>query len=261
MRRSLSYALPLVAVLAAAVAGEPQVCVFAQSATAAPPPPRTAPPSSPAAPAPALGPEAARKAFDEALALEQKGRIADACQAFRVAVDALPVWGLARFELGQCLRLLGEPTDSGVDALAEIEAAERDLQRPALYVEKGRLLEDRGRPVDAFAAYVRAIDMMPAEIRAWEGAARTAAVAAPARERHYLEGWLARQAHDPAAWERLARLHEREGRLADAERAWLEVAQRSADRRRGAAALGLFAARSGSRSAAEKARRLADERR
>jgi tetratricopeptide (TPR) repeat protein len=202
------------------------------------------------------------------VSLGHEGRFAEACAAFADAATASPLWALARFELARCVRLLGE--DGGVDPVAQLAEADKDLQRPVLHIERARLHEDRGEIPQAFAAWMRALTMMPAEVRALEGAARTASRLAldeglrtqagvrTARER--LEAWVQRQPGDVAAWVRLAELEEAAGRLVEAERAFVEAANRSLDKRRGAALLGRFAVRSGSKTAADRARKIAEGR-
>jgi tetratricopeptide (TPR) repeat protein len=249
-----------------AVLTHPLVSVVVAVALLVPASASSAPPPAPAAPR--VDAALAKRRFEAGVSLGHEGRFPEACAAFADAAAASPLWALARFELARCVRLLG--ADIGVDPFAQLEVAEKDLQRPVLHIERARLLEDRGEVPQAFAAWMRALTMMPAEVRALEGAARTASLLAQrdggassagirtARER--LEAWVQRQPGDVAAWVRLGELEEAAGRLPEAERAFIEAAVRSLDKRRGAALLGRFAVRAGSKSAADRARKIAEGR-
>ncbi len=148
--------------------------------------------------------------------------------------------------------------------MEQLAEAERSIQKPVLHIERARLLEDRGQHAAAFASWIRALNMMPAEVRAIEGAARTAhALPRPGGatvERDRIRSWLERQPHDVAAWVRLGEVAELAGDLVEAERAFIEAGQRSIDRRRGAAIVGMFAARTGSKNAADKAQQILQRR-
>lgn len=226
----------------------------ASSALAAPPPAR--PTTS------VDDPDRARALYEEGTRLMQSAEFDDACAAFRGAAAASPLWALARFQYAQCLRIRGISGD--IDPMAELSEAERTIQKPVLHIERARLQEDRGQPAAAFVSWMRALEMMPSEIRALEGAARTASALPRPQgaivERERITAWLARQPHDVAAWVRLGELAELRGDLVEAERAFIEAGQRSVNPRRGAALIGLFAARSGSRVAADKAQQLLNKR-
>jgi len=210
-------------------------------------------------PAPSVDdPERARGFFQEGSRLMHDADFDAACTAFRQAAAASPLWALARFELAQCFRIRGYSGD--LDPLEELAEAERSIRKPVIHIERARLLEDRGQNAAAFASWMHALDMLPSEVRAIEGAARTASAlplpGGASVERDRIKAWLNRQPQDVAAWVRLGELAERRGDLAEAESAFIEAGQRSADRKRGAALVGLFATRTGSRTAADKAQQI-----
>ncbi len=220
----------------------------------------------------------ARAAFDRGLEARRLGDLPTACAAFGDAVDHLPVWPLARFEHAQCLRLVtpatawdacqspastaSEPCATRrTQALAAlVSAGEGGIRSPAVLIETARVHEDAGDLTAARAAYAAAARTFPAEIRALEGLARTApdlTASEPTVARTDLEAWLARSPHDPAALWRLAEVCEGLGDVSCAEGAWLRFADRTTCRPRAAALLRAFAERTGSRAAAERARKLA----
>jgi tetratricopeptide (TPR) repeat protein len=239
----------------------------------------------------------ARVAFDRGLAARQAGELPAACEAFREAVSILPVWPLAQFEFAQCVRLITpvaswnacmpDPRVSDAPAAGPVGprpfAAEPvadtrcptgaltagDLLRsalaeagsgvasPAVRIEVARLHEDAGDHRAAHAAYADAHAAFPAEIRALEGLARTAPVAAGGVEaRATLEAWLARSPYDVAALWQLAEVCEALGDIPAAESAWIRFADRAVARPRAVALLAAFADRTGSRAALERARKL-----
>jgi hypothetical protein len=212
-----------------------------------------------------------RAAFDRAAAARLAGDLPGACAAFAEAVSLLPAWPLARFEHAQCLRLVTpasgwsacvDPTTTTEGcltrravALEALDAAARGgIRSPAVLVEMARVHEDAGELPAARASYQAALEAFPAEVRASEGMARTAPSAAV--ERSDLEAWLARSPQDPAALWRLAEVCEELSDVGCAESAWLRFADRAPLRARAASLLRAFAERTGSRAAAERARRL-----
>ncbi len=184
--------------------------------------------------------------------LRQRGAIPEACAAFRQAVALTPSWGVAHFELGRCLRLLGDPQGQAAAELAEGARRGGAVHPGVLALERGRLAEDRGDRAAAWEAYREAAASNPADMRAVVAAARTAPASAGALDR--LRALVARQPSNLAAWTRIASLAEAAGRLDEAEAALRVVLARSAFPARAAAALGRFGLRHGRAGAIAAAR-------
>ncbi|MCA9514515.1 MAG: tetratricopeptide repeat protein [Myxococcales bacterium] len=178
--------------------------------------------------------------FQDGLKLKAEGRLAESCDAVGRAAALTPDWGLARYEHARCLRLLG---DLDGHASAAIEAAERVLQRAPIYVEKGRLAEDRGDAAAAAAAYEMALQVAPAEVRALFGLARVAREAAPKEALERAEQLVQRYPGLIAAWRELALAAEAKKKLPRAEEALRKVVELSPNKRAAWAALGTFAQR------------------
>lgn len=189
-------------------------------------------------------PNAATRAYrkaQEGTILRHQGQLIDACEAFRDAVALTPSWGVAHFELGRCLRLLGDPHGRAADELAEGARRGGAVHPGVLALERGRLAEDRGDKATAWDAYRAAVTSNPADMRAVVAAARTAPAGEGALAR--LRALVRRQPTNLAAWARVAALAEAAGRLDEAEAALRLVLERSAFPARAAAALGQFGLR------------------
>jgi tetratricopeptide (TPR) repeat protein len=77
----------------------------------------------------------------EGTTLQRAGELLEACRHFRFAVGLTPTWPMARYELGRCLRLIGDPLG---DAAVHLDVARLGLPgRIAAVMELGRLAEDR----------------------------------------------------------------------------------------------------------------------
>lgn len=179
------------------------------------------------------------------------GRIARACDGFRRAVELTPTWGMARLELGRCLRLLGRP---GEEAGRHLERALELLpERAVVRAELGRRACDRGRPEAARQWFQRALDRDPGRDGVRDALAgaipETPTVATLERLRALTE----RRPAEVAAWRLRARVAEALGNLDEARRA-LERAVELARGPEAAAALGRFGRRHDRPEAVARAR-------
>lgn len=220
---------------------------------AAPPGPTPAPalPTVPTGPI-STGADAAKAAevFQRGMLEDRDGKHAAACVAFTEAVRLTPAFGLARYELAQCLRLLGDLED---DALVHVTEAERDVKRPPIYIERGRILEDRGDLVGAAAAYKEALALLPAEVRAQAGLARVAEAADGKLALERLQIYTQSNPQDPAGWRKLAAVAEAQKKPAIAEQALLSLVEVARNKKQAIAALHAFATRAKKKELAAKA--------
>ncbi len=260
------------------------------AARAAPPPPTPPTPAGPAGPANPLGvgppgdPVRAGAAFDRAMTFDRDGDLTAACERFLAAAVLAPSWGIARYQAAHCVRVLGDfagspaprsdadPTrglreqfagslaprsDAGLDPLAELAMAERlDVKRTPVYLEKARLLEDRGELAAASVAYREALAAQPAEVRAQQGAARTATTEGPRAALERLQGYVAAQPGDTAGWLELARLAEAQKKFAIADKAYEQAIVLARNKRRAIAALGAYGQRTHQNAVVERALKL-----
>jgi len=213
---------------------------------AAPPGPGPTPaaPTTPAAPAGPVstGADAAKAAevFQRGMELDREGKLAAACVAFAEAVRLTPIFGLARYELAQCQRLMG---DIEGDSLGHITEAEKDMKRPPIYIERGRILEDRGDKDQAAAAYKEALTLLPAEVRAQAGLARVAEATDGKTALERLQVYTQSNPQDPAGWKKLAEIAEAQKKLPIAEAALMELVNVAKNKKQAIAALHAFATR------------------
>ncbi|MGM0574564.1 MAG: tetratricopeptide repeat protein [Myxococcota bacterium] len=182
----------------------------------------------------------------------RKGRLLDACAHFRRAVDLTPTWAMAHFELGRCLRLVGDPAG---EARAHLEeAVERLPDRPLLWIELARLEEDQGHREAALEAWREALGLSPADARVGDALARLAPAGEGAPTLERLRRKTRRSPSDAAAWRRLAEVAESMGALDEAEEALEHLLELAADPRSAAAALGRFGLRHDRPGAVRRAR-------
>ncbi|MFO0748904.1 MAG: hypothetical protein U1F43_25045 [Myxococcota bacterium] len=226
------------------------------SAAAAPPPPPTPtaptpPPAAPTGPS-STGADAAKSAevFQKGMELDRDGKLAASCVLYAEAVRLTPVFGLARYELAQCLRLTGDIED---DALVHITEAEKDMKRPPIYIERGRILEDRGDKDGAAAAYKEALTLLAAEVRAQAGLARVAEAADGKLALERLQVYTQSNPQDPAGWKKLAEIAEAQKKLPIAEQALLQLVECAKNKKQAIGALHAFAVRTKKKDLADKA--------
>lgn len=193
--------------------------------------------------------EAARL-FGEAVALEREHRFSEACPRFARAVELTPAFALARFELAQCLRMIGD-LDGGAEG--HLAASAAGLPAAPVLVERGRLAEDRGAYPLAISAYREALVAMPAEARAIAGLARLAEGRAGLPR---AQAFVDANPFSVAGWRKLAEVAEAARRYPLAEQALVEVVKLSSNKRAAAAALGAFGQRTGRASAVAAAARV-----
>lgn len=171
-----------------------------------------------------------------------KGDLLTACAFFSEGVRLQPNWAAARFELGRCQRLLGDPDGTAQAHMAY--AVQTMPNRPALRLELARLALDLGA-LDLAASTRRDAAETPPKgeaPRALEAWAMSGPLKAP--ETLVNLRWLAvRRPLDLAAWRRLAAVAEAQGALSEAEAAWWVIVDRSANPRAALAGLGRFARR------------------
>jgi Flp pilus assembly protein TadD len=111
------------------------------------------------APVPEDRAERAMQHVSEGTKLRRSGELLEACRHFRFAVGLTPTWPMARYELGRCLRLIGDPLG---DAGSHLEIAHRGLPgRIAAVMELGRLSEDRRDSKSARVWYREAVEIDP----------------------------------------------------------------------------------------------------
>ncbi len=221
-------------------------------AVAAPPGPGPTPsPAVPTTPV-STGADAAKAAevFQQGMVLDREGKLGLACVAFAEAVRLTPAFGLARYELAQCLRLTG---DIEGDALMHITEAEKDLKRPPVYIERGRILEDRGDLDGAAAAYKEALTLLAAEVRAQQGLAHVAEGADGKLALERLQIYTQSNPHDPAGWRKLAEIAEAQKKLPVAEQALVQLVTVAQNKKQAIAALHAFALRTKKKDLATRA--------
>jgi len=93
-----------------------------------------------------------------------------ACHWFRQGVDLAPTWPMARYELGRCLRMVGDPH---AEADKHLKAAiNAQPHRFAFRLAQARLVEDQGSVSMARTAYTKAARLSPDDVRGQDGLAR-----------------------------------------------------------------------------------------
>lgn len=179
------------------------------------------------------------------------GEIFLACYRFREAVDHSPTWPMARFELGRCLRLVGDPHK---EAQKHLRVAIRDQpRRSAFHLAMARLTEDQGDHLAARLSY-EAASRADAKARGvQQGLARQALEADGQVGLERLRRLVAREPHDRAARYLHSRIAESLGALDEAETSLRWLLDRSLDRCAASAALHAFGERQGRRSAMKDA--------
>lgn len=185
-----------------------------------------------------------------ALALRD-GDLDLACRRFGNAVALTPTWAMARYELGRCLRLVGDPDGDAEEHLRI--AADGLPDRGVVRLEMAKLLEDQGRPKEARKWYREALVLSPADVRADAGAARIFPPKAADKALPALRRVQRRLPGELAWWSRLAEAAEGAGLLDEAEEALRRLLEASADRGRAAARLALFGRRTGREKAVQAA--------
>ena len=229
----------------------------ASAAAPAPPPPVEAaqPPTVAPPERSSTGEEAARAAtrFQEGLALRREGKLGPACDAYREVVDLTPQFALAHYELAQCLRLLG---DLDGRALAHLDLAAQEVQRPPIFIERARIAEDRGDRAAAIEAYQAAAKLAPAEVRAVVGLARLGEKSDGKATLQRAQQYVDRYPMSIAGWRKLAEVAEDWKKYPVAEEALRKVLELSPHKRAAAAALGAFGQRTKKKKLVEDALRL-----
>ena len=110
-------------------------------------------------PVPGDSAAAAMQHVSEGAKLRRSGALLAACRHFRFAVGLTPTWPMARYELGRCLRLIGDPLG---DAGSHLKIAHLGLPgRIAAIMELGRLAEDRRDTKSARIWYREAVEIDP----------------------------------------------------------------------------------------------------
>ena len=219
---------------------------------AAPPPPG---PANPLGVGPPGDPVRAGEAFDRAMTFDRDGDLTAACERFLAAATLAPSWGIARYQAAHCARVLGD--FGALDPIAELAMAERlDVKRTPVYLEKARLLEDRGDLAAASVAYREALAAQPAEVRGQQGAARTATTEGPRAAFERLQAYVAAQPGDTAGWLELAKLAEAQKKFAVADKAYEQAIAIARNKRRAIAALGAYGQRTRQNAVVDRALKL-----
>jgi len=174
-----------------------------------------------------------------------------ACYRFREAVDHSPTWPMARFELGRCLRLVGDPHN---EAQKHLMVAIRDQpRRSTFHLAMARLNEDHGDHQGARGSYETASRADGKASGVEGGLARHALESDGQAGLQRLRRLIAREPHDRAARYLHARIAESLGALDEAEASLRWLLDRSRDRCAASAALHAFGERQRRRSAMKDA--------
>ncbi|MEE2779263.1 MAG: tetratricopeptide repeat protein [Myxococcota bacterium] len=176
----------------------------------------------------------------------RSGELFLACYRFREAVDLAPDWAMARYELGQCLRLLGDPHG---EAKAHLQRAiTQQPGRHGFQLALGHLAEDLGDRPTARKAYTRASHLSPTDRSAQQGLARMGTKAEGQTALERLRREVARHPRDRAIRRLHAEIAASLGANVEAEESFRWLLQNSHDRCRTAAAMWAFGVSSRSRS-------------
>ena len=144
----------------------------------------------------------AMRHVSEGTKLRRAGDLLDACRHFRFAVGLTPTWPMARYELGRCLRLIGDPLG---DAGAHLEVARQGLpERIGAPMELGRLAEDRQDVKRARVWYRHAAEIDPESKEPTLALARLGCAGAGMASFEHARRLVRANGEDPAAHRALA---------------------------------------------------------
>ena len=146
------------------------------------------------------GEDAATRAMrhvSEGSQLRRSGQLFDACRHFRFAVGLTPTCPMARYELGRCLRLIGDPLG---DAQGHLQSAHEGLpMRMGPLMELGRLAEDRQDTKGARTWYQAAVEVDPKSQEPVLALARLGSVGAGMASFEHARRLVRANGDDPAA--------------------------------------------------------------
>ena len=138
----------------------------------------------------------------EGTRLRRSGELLAACRHFRFAAGLTPTWPMARYELGRCLRLIGDPMG---DAALHLEFARDGLpDRIGPLMELGRLAEDRQDKKRARHWYQAAVEADPKAKEPPLALARLGCIGAGMASFEHARRLVRADEHDPAARRALA---------------------------------------------------------